>query len=55
VCLTCGVAQFHVPHRELRVLKTGFPVDGASILIENGEHQNGLAPWWTMEQPDQEG
>jgi hypothetical protein len=41
VCLTCGVAQFHVPHREMRVLKTGLPVDGAPILIENSEDQNG--------------
>jgi len=29
VCLDCGVTQFSIPDRELQVLETGTPVDGA--------------------------
>jgi hypothetical protein len=32
VCLDCGRAEFIVPERELRVLITGVPVDGAIVL-----------------------
>jgi len=39
VCLTCGAAQFRVPDRELRVLRTGVPVEGAAVLMENIEKQ----------------
>lgn len=41
VCMSCGVAQFHVPDRELRVLRTGIPVDGAAVLMENDEKHYG--------------
>jgi hypothetical protein len=34
VCLDCGmVAQFIVPERELEVLRTGAPVEGAVVLL----------------------
>ena len=29
VCLDCGTAQFTIPEREVRVLVTGAPVNGA--------------------------
>ena len=32
VCIDCGVAQFSVPEKELQVLVTGAPVDGAAIF-----------------------
>ena len=32
VCLECGYADFTVPERELNVLVTGVPVDGAIVL-----------------------
>lgn len=41
VCVHCGVAQFRAPDRELRVLRTGIPVDGAAVLMENVEKQYG--------------
>jgi hypothetical protein len=31
VCLDCGYAQFAVPERELEVLRTGAPVEGAAV------------------------
>ena len=33
VCLDCGVARFMVPQRELKVLQTGAPLEGASICL----------------------
>jgi hypothetical protein len=33
ICLDCGTAEFSVPTRELQVLATGSPVDGALISI----------------------
>jgi len=32
VCLDCGHADFSVPERELNVLVTGAPVNGAIVL-----------------------
>ena len=37
VCLECGYADFSVPDRELRVLVTGVPIDGAAVLIRREE------------------
>jgi hypothetical protein len=31
VCLHCGFTEFTVPKRELQVLKTGSPVEGAVV------------------------
>lgn len=31
VCFRCGLAEFIVPDRELRVLRDGLPVEGALI------------------------
>ena len=33
VCLDCGRAQFMVPERELKVLRTGAPVEGAAVWL----------------------
>jgi len=44
LCLACGIAHFHVPDRELRVLQTGIPVDGAAVLMENDEEPYGGSP-----------
>jgi hypothetical protein len=33
VCLECGLAQFSVPGRELEVLRTGIPVEGAAVWL----------------------
>jgi hypothetical protein len=32
VCLDCGIARFVVPAKELEVLRTGVPVEGAIYL-----------------------
>ena len=37
VCLDCGHAEFSVPERELSVLVTGAPVNGALVLPPRGE------------------
>jgi hypothetical protein len=42
VCLTCGVAQFHVPDRELSVLGTSISVEGAAVLFEKSAKQHGV-------------
>jgi len=34
ICADCGLTQYVVPHRELRVLVEGRSVDGAVILDE---------------------
>ena len=33
VCLDCGIAQFNVPEKELEVLRTGAPVEGATVWL----------------------
>ena len=33
VCLDCGLARFTVPERELAVLRTGTPVEGATVWL----------------------
>jgi len=33
VCIDCGAAQFIVPEKELAVLRTGAPVEGASVWL----------------------
>jgi len=33
VCLDCGLAEFVVPEKELEVLRTGVPVEGAAVWL----------------------
>jgi hypothetical protein len=33
ICLDCGLARFIVPERELEVLRTGAPVEGAAVWL----------------------
>ena len=33
VCLECGVAEFIIPEKELEVLATGRPVEGALVSL----------------------
>jgi len=33
VCLDCGLAEFIVPEKELEVLRTGTPVEGAAVWL----------------------
>ena len=33
VCLDCGIAQFMLPEKELEVLRTGVPVEGAAVWL----------------------
>src|SRR5215467_11091565 len=33
VCLNCGFTEFIVPPRELQVLETGTPVEGAAVWL----------------------
>ena len=33
VCLDCGRAEFVVPEKELEVLRTGVPVEGAAVWL----------------------
>ena len=39
VCLECGLAEFRVPERELEVLRSGTPVEGAAIWLGSSEEQ----------------
>lgn len=40
VCLDCAIAQFMVPEKELEVLRTGAPVEGAAVWLGNYNHRN---------------
>ena len=37
VCLDCGIAQFNAPEKELEVLRTGAPVEGAAVWLGGRE------------------
>lgn len=39
VCLECGVAEFTVPTRELQVLATGHPIEGALVSLTRQEQR----------------
>jgi len=37
VCLECGVAELTIPEKELEVLRTGTPVEGASVWLRGSD------------------
>ena len=39
VCLHCGLTEFTVPEKELRVLVQGTPVEGTVVLTEREPQQ----------------
>ncbi len=39
ICLDCGIAQFIVSEKELEVLRTGAPVEGAVVSSGNRDRQ----------------
>ena len=39
VCIDCGLAQFAIPEKELEVLRTGTPVEGAAVWLGNSEEE----------------
>ena len=39
VCIDCGLAQFVIPEKELEVLRTGTPVEGAAVWLGNSEEE----------------
>lgn len=41
VCMDCGMAQFMIPEKELEVLQTGAPVDGAAVWLGRRDDKNG--------------
>jgi len=40
VCMDCGCTVFTVPERELKVLQTGLPIEGAVVWQPEGENHN---------------
>jgi hypothetical protein len=43
VCLNCGLTQFVVPERELKVLATGTSVEGAVIYLPQRKDKAAVA------------
>ena len=41
VCLDCGIAQFTLPEKELKVLRTGAPVEGAAVWLGSRDEKSG--------------
>jgi hypothetical protein len=41
VCLGCGIAQFTVSEKELEVLRTGAPVEGAAVWLGTRDEKSG--------------
>ena len=39
VCTDCGLARFVIPEKELEVLRTGTPVEGAAVWLGNSEEE----------------
>lgn len=40
VCLDCGEARFAIPEKELEVLRTGTPIEGANVWVGGQSDQN---------------
>src|SRR5215469_16023193 len=39
VCMNCGLTEFLVPERELQVLETGTPVEGAAVWLGSSREE----------------
>ena len=44
VCLDCGATRFILPERELEVLRTGAPVEGAAVWLGDEEKRGPHSP-----------
>lgn len=40
VCLDCGLARFVVPEKELEVIRSGTPVEGATVWLGGEDNEN---------------